>query len=179
MKKIAQFFLIFILFTFFFSCKEWKHYNHDYTQQVEDLIKAKIGHFEDYSLNIEDVSLSKQKDYYIGHAKYQNTAYFVGYIDKNNEVKVCRVFSKEWEKNQSVNLMIIEANNELSLINLNIDTIYGAQENDSIGITLVDSKEFSNSNWDIKKITDIKNFDKYTLTKCFASSCPTQLVINK
>lgn len=154
------------------SCDYWKHYNYDYNLSKEDIIKNKIAHFGDYSLNNDDVKLDSVEKYYIGYAKYNDNAYFLGYFDKDKKVKICRIFNKVWAKDVNINKNIISANDNLNKKGLDIDTIYGNQENDSIGIVLVDlDRGFSNSNWEIKSISDINHFEKYVLSKCFKDSC--------
>ena len=154
------------------ACNYWKHYNHDYTISNEDLIKDKMCHFGDFSLNRNDVNLIKQGFYYVGHVKYQDEAYFLGYFNKLNKIKLIRIFNKKWSLDMPLNAMIITANDSIFVKNnLNFDTIYGQQDNEKIGITLVDDKRNSISNWDVNVINDIGKFSKYQLTKCYIDKC--------
>lgn len=165
--------IIFVFFiSFLNSCDYWKRYNHNYQQSTEDLIKNKIAHFGDYNLNYDDVKLNSSGKYYIGYAKYNDNSYFVGYLNSSKKVKILKVFNNLWDKDFNINQNIILANDSLNKKGLDIDMIYGDQKNDSIGIVLVDlSKGFTNSNWEIKNISDIIHFEKYVLSKCFVDSC--------
>lgn len=151
MNRIVLVSLVFITLTFQ-SCE-----NH-----AEHGIKEGIAKFEDKWTSILNVKLMEKDTYYLGFRGDVNDAYFLAYkTSESVPFDICKVFTvNNWDKNDSINKIIIEANRRLRNVGLKTNIIY--DEKDSLEIVLLDIKNLSiKSVSTIKSIKDLIELNKY------------------
>ena len=126
-------------------------------------IKKSIAEFDDREILESKVTLYQKGKYYIGYREDVNDAYFLAYsINGGSSYELCKIFTRRnWDKNDSINKLIVEANKKLDAVHLKSSMIY--DDIDSLRIVLLDSRNLSiNSVSAIKDIRDIKDLNKYT-----------------
>ncbi|SFQ54382.1 hypothetical protein [Parafilimonas terrae] len=128
----------------------------------EDDIKKIIANFGDKQLPVSTISLKKNDGYYIGYKNQEAGNYYLAFsLSKNDSFQVCQIVSnKDWDKNTTVNKLILKAAKSLDSLNLRFDTIY--DEDDSLNIILVDAKSYAiYPSVSVKSINEIANINKY------------------
>ena len=143
--------------------------------EPEHSIKLLIAKDGDRQADESDISLYKTANYYLGYKRGDNSGvYYIAYqIDPKSDFKICDIYSsRKWDKNDSINRLIIKACKIVHPFDLKIDLIY--DNIDSINILLIDDKNFSNnSNYSVGNIYEIDQLNKFKLQNCYGGSkCP-------
>jgi len=126
-------------------------------------IKGEIARFEDRQIVESEVSLYDRSKYYIGFREDVNDAYYLAYkIGHDSSYEICKVFTqKNWDKKDSINNLIIEANRKLRAKNLKAIIIF--DDPDSLRLFMLNSIDLSICPVEsVKNINDIISLNKYS-----------------
>lgn len=132
------------------------------TNKNEYEIKRRIANFGDKQLPVSNIILRKQDGYYIGYKNQEASDYFLAFsLSKNDSFQVCQIFSdKGWDKEDTINQLILKAAKNLDSLNLRFDTIY--DEDDSLNLILVNAKTYEiYPSVSIRNINEIIGVDNY------------------
>lgn len=121
-------------------------------------IKESIAKFEDRQIPESKIQLEHNDGYYTAFREDVKDAYYLVYsLNKDTSFDICKVYTnRHWDKVDSINQIIVEANRQLILVNLKASIIY--DYSDSIKVVLLNGKDLSiNSVSTLKNLQEMKN----------------------